>query len=251
MKEQLLKLDKKNNEQHLALKKKDETIASMKREIIGYKKQTAELSYQWKICMAAQNRLLEQVRKLNDEIKAKGLFIIALERERRKLNGEGSSQGNQGAQRSRQINEESTSGRRRSASVDRLSDSRRQLARQLLTANQCQAYTVSKKENSIESTEKLVLLQKMLLSKTRTLAEKEVIIEELNEQIAQLKVQLSRLSKARLMAQELTSSRHRVTQLSQQLQDTKKQLTDSSSYIRKLEDKLSHANSQSTMTVKN
>lgn len=235
-------MDKKNSEQLLALRKKDETIASMRREIISYKKQTTELTYQCKSSMAAQSRLLEQVRKLNDEMKAKGTLIISLERERRKLTGESASTSTQ--PRGRQVNDHSANGRRRSASVDRLTDSRRQLARQLLTANQGQAYVVSRKESNIESMEKLVLLQKMLLSKTRSLAEKEVTIEQLNGQITQLKVQLSRLSKARLMAQELTSTRHKVSLLTHQLDETKKQVHQSSLYIKKLEEKLA-AHSQS------
>lgn len=245
VKEQLVKLDKKNNECQLQLDKKDETIGSLKRQIINYKKQVTEITYQWKTSMASTSRLQEQVKKLNDELKAKGTLILTLEKERRKLNNElltikSSGQSNdfrRGRELTRAPSNNNSPGHRRSSSVDRLSDTRRQLGRQLLTANQGQAYTVSKRESSIESIEKLVLLQKMLLAKSKCLAEKEVTIEELNNQITDLKVQLTRLSKARHLAQELTSTRHKLALMTHQLDQVKAQLEQSKLEVEKLKEK--------------
>ena len=239
----MVKLDKKNNEYQSQVVKREETIASLKKEIINYKKQLTEITYQWKTSMASQSRLQEQVKKLNEELKAKGTLILTLERERRKLNNElltiKSGQSSD-SRRGREVN--ASSNHRRSSSVDRLSDTRRQLGRQLLTVNQGHAYTISKRDSSIESIEKLVLLQKMLLAKSKSLAEKEVTIEDLNHQITDLKVQLNRLSKARLLAQELTSTRHKLSLMTHHLDEVKTQLEQSKLEVEKLKDKRTIAN---------
>ena len=178
------------------------------------KKQLIESNYEKKQFELQLRNSQEEIQKLKNELKVKGSLILAIEKEKRKLESD----------LNRNLNRDTTPGRDRSRSIsaDRLLDQQRtRLSKQLLQNGQAAAYTVSKTADSPpdqETEEKLVLLQKLLLTKCRSMAEKEVRIEELSRQMQQLDSQVRRLKKTRYLAQELTECRHQLAQKINQLQ---------------------------------
>ena len=185
----------------------------MKKELIesNYEKKQFELQFKTS---------LEDVQTLRNELKAKADLILAIEKERRKLQTDLNRSQRQDTVKRRGSGDNRS--RNRSVSADRLTDQRSRLSRQLLRSGQAAAYTLSKAppppETAAEDSEKLVLLQKLLLQKTRALAEKDVVVEQLSANVQQLGQQVSRLKKTRYLAQELTECRHQLALRTNQLQ---------------------------------
>ena len=145
---------------------------------------------------------------------------MTLEKERRKLEvdlNRNERHRDEGAQK------------KRSASADRLHERRKHYGRQLLKNGMSSAYNTSKvvqgKSNAEEipsesEFEKVLLLQKLLLAKTKLLSEKEVVVEGLEKKNQDLSQQVSRLKKSRFLAEELTETRHRLSTKTNQLEVT-------------------------------
>lgn len=211
-----MKLSKKLNNSLLMLKKQEEIVEKVNKDKILLKKELIESNYEKKQFELQCKNGQEDVQTLRDELKAKGSLILAIEKERRKL--ESILSRNQ-----RELSREQTDSRsrNRSVSADRLMDQRNRLGKQLLRGGQAAAYTISKHDQDTTGepdNEKLVLLQKLLLQKTRTLAEKDVTIEDLNHRVQELDLQVCRLKKTRYLADELTECRHQLALKTNQLQ---------------------------------
>lgn len=211
-----MKVSKKLNNSLLKLKKQEEIVEKVNKDKILLKKDLIESNYEKKQFELLFKNCQDDVQTLRDELKAKGSLILAIEKERRKLESDLS-------RNQRDLNRELTDirSRNRSVSADRLVDQRNRLGKQLLRGGQAAAYAISKTDQETSGevdSEKLVLLQKLLLQKTRTLAEKDVTIEDLNQRVRELDLQVCRLKKTRYLADELTECRHQLALKTNQIQ---------------------------------
>lgn len=228
-----MKLTKKYNESIQKQKKQEELIGKINKEKIKLRKELIESNFERKNFESQLNNQVEEVKKLRSELKSKGNMIITLENSRRKLEVELSKSGTHSAPcpRTSQSRDGTGSGvRRRSYSVDRLNEQNKHFGRQLLKTGQSSAYSLSKKgstahltpnmasETDVDTFEKVILLQKLLLQKTKLLMEKEVKVEELEKQNSELLSIVSRLKGARHLARELTDTRHRLALKGNQLE---------------------------------
>lgn len=223
-----MRLSKKYNESIQKQKKQEEMIEKIRTEKMQLKKELINANYERKNFESQLANQIDEVKRVKSELKAKGSMIIALENCRRKLEVELSKSGHRSAPCPRMSRSRNNSGnsqnsgvfRQRSFSVDRLHEQNKTLGRQLLKSGQSSAYTLSKKgTKKVVSRvtpepdadfEKVILLQKLLLQKTKILAEKEVRIEELEKTNAALSLGVSRLKATRHLAQELTDTRHKL-----------------------------------------
>lgn len=248
-KSQLMRLSKKYNESIQKQKKQEEMIEKIRTEKMQLKKELINTNYERKNFESQLANQIDEVKKLKSELKAKGNMIVTLENSRRKLEVElsksghrsdpcprMSKSGHQSVPCPRMSRSRNSSGnsqnsglfRQRSFSVDRLHEQNKSLGRQLLKSGQSSAYTLSKKGtkkvvSKVTSEpeadfEKVILLQKLLLQKTKILAEKEVRIEELERTNSELSLIVSRLKATRHLAQELTDTRHKLALKSNQLE---------------------------------
>lgn len=235
-----MKLSKKYNESIHRQKKQEELIEKINKEKIKLKKELIESNFERKNFESQLNNQVDEVKKLRLELKAKGNMIVTLENSRRKLEVEMAKSGIRSAPCPRVFRSRNDSGngmRQRSYSVDRLNEQNKHFGRQLLKSGQSSAYSLSKKgagggtkatglnvtsttglDNDIDTFEKVILLQKLLLSKTKLLTEKEVKIEELERQNNEMTLIVSRLKGTRHLAQELTDTRHRLAIKTNQLE---------------------------------
>lgn len=246
VKSQLTKVTKRLQESLHDRKKQQDQIDNLKKERISLKKDLIETRYEAKQNENLLKNCQEEVSNLKSELKAKGALIVTLERERRRLEIEVNKISNSpnGFSRQSRSRDRSTERGRRSASADRTTDlsysradptatTRRTLGKELLKGGEGTAYTASthvdvpnladgysngQSAESGQVMEKVVLLQKLLLSKIKHLAEKEVMIEQLKREKEELGIQASRLKKTKNLALELTECRHRLNQKTHQLE---------------------------------
>jgi hypothetical protein len=221
LKSQLSKLGKKYNESIQQQRKLESVIDNLNKDKISLKKQLIESKYE-----AKQNELLfknsqDDVLSLKTELKAKGSFILALEKERKKLETQVHRR-RESRSRDRDTSFFSEP-KTRSMSVDRLKEKRMSLGRKLIKSGQGAAYAVTSNIDADnvgeQEVEKIVMLSRLLLTKTRLNAEKDVQIESLTKEKNELLSQVSRLKKTKYIAEELTQCRHRLSLKTNQLED--------------------------------
>ena len=231
-----MRLSRKYNESIQKQKKQEEMIEKIRAEKMQLKKELINANYERKNFESQLANQIDEVKKLKSELKAKGNMIVTLENSRRKLEVELSKSGHRSAPCPRISRSRNSSGnsqhsgvfRQRSFSVDRLHEQNKSLGRQLLKSGQSSAYTLSKKgiKNVVSNVtsesetdfQKVILLQKLLLQKTKILAEKEVRIEELERTNSELSLIVSRLKGTRHLAQELTDTRHKLALKTNQIE---------------------------------
>ena len=218
MKSQFTKLGKKHKESVQQQRKLESVIDSLNKDKTSLKKELIESKYE-----AKQKELLfknsqDEVLSLKSELKAKGRLILTLEKERRKLEMQVIRAERDSRSRDREFN----SSKIRSVSADRFDEKKRNLGRQLIKTGQGSAYAVTANidPDSVgeQEVEKVVMLTRLLLSKTRINAQKDLQIESLLKEKNHLSDQISRLKKTKYLAEELTQHRHRLAVKTKQLE---------------------------------
>ena len=221
LKSQLSKLGKKYNESLRQQRKQDSIIEQLKKEKFSLKKELIESKYQEKQNELLYKNSLNEVSSLKNELKVKGTLIMTLEKERRKLETEVTRIGRRESRSRERQSSSYFSPKTRSISADRLQDTRRSLGRQLIQTGQGSAYAVTTNidtESMAEGEiEKVVMLTRLLLSRTRLLADRDVQIQSLVKEKTELSTQVSRLKRTKYLAEELTQCRHRLAVKSNQL----------------------------------
>lgn len=192
-------------------------IEKLNKERIRLKQQLIETSFQRKNAEFQLHNTAADAQSLKHELKAKGDMLLALEKERRRL--EVDLQKNERTGSRSNLSSAATAivrPRPRSVSADRLRDKRTQYGKQLLLqSGLTNAYVASKVANvdaddEEAELEKVVMLQKLLLGKSKQVIERDVKIEELQKRSQELIQQLHRLRRARQFAEELTVTRHKL-----------------------------------------
>ena len=209
----------------MQLKKQEEIIEKGNKDRISIKKELIESNYEKKQFELQLKNSRDELQGLRSELKAKAALILAIEKEKRKLETDlNRSQKDLASDLSSRSRDPPTGtrSRNRSVSADRLTEQRTRLGKQLLQTGQAAAYTLSKGNVAAATvaadSEKLVLLQKLLLHKSRLLAERDVTIEHLSQRLEDLEMQVSRLKKTRYLAEELTECRHQLSLRTNQLE---------------------------------
>lgn len=214
-----MKVSKKLSNCLIQLKKQKEITEKVNKDRILIKKELIESNYEKKQHELLFKNAQEDIQTLRAEMQAKASLILVIEKEKRKLECDLSR-----IQRQDQGREPADTRytRIRSVSADRLVDQRNRLGKQLLLrGGQAAAYTITKTDQDTTGeldSEKMVLLQKLLLQKSRILAEKDVRIEDLNQHVRELDTQVCRLKKTRYLADELTECRHQLALKTKQYQ---------------------------------
>jgi hypothetical protein len=224
-----MKVSKKLSNCLIQLEKQKEITERVNKDRILIKKELIESNYEKKQHELLFKNAHEDIQTLKAELQAKAALILVIEKEKRKLESDLSRIQRQDHQ-GREPAADTRSLRSRSVSADRLVDQRNRLGKQLLLrAGQAAAYTITKTDQDTtgeSDSEKMILLQKLLLQKTRTLAEKDVRIEDLNQRVRELDTQVCRLKKTRYLADELTECRHQLSLKTKQLQVSRFRFAD-------------------------
>ena len=260
LKSQLSKLGKKYNESILFQKKQSTIIEHLNKDKISLKKDLIQSKYE-----AKQNELLlknrqNEIFSLKTELKAKGSLILTIEKERRRLEIDSRSP-SLGISKRESRGRDQNPSHQRSMSVDR-SDKRRNLARQLIKTGQGSAYVVTANIDSENLSEgemdRVLVLTKLLLAKTRVLAEKDVQIESLSREKNQLLTLVSRLKRTKYLAEQLMDCRHKLAVKTNQLKalikendNNKKEMVNLRIEVAKLRDKLHELYTERTHYLKN
>ncbi|KAI1281916.1 hypothetical protein HDE_13019 [Halotydeus destructor] len=228
-------LSKEHKKCSLVRKKQQLLIEQLNQERIKTKKQLIELSYGKKSAEAALSSTGTELAAIKRELKSKNDLMIAIEKERKRSELDS----NPSAHRSVSSNHlpivATVNPRIRSSSVDRLRDKRDQQSKQLLIrSNLVQAYTASREDLATITSgspsplprsdlEKIVLLQKLLLTKSRQLIERDVQLEELNRTLEHQQQLVERLKRVKQFTDELTQTRHQLNVRNAQLAAVKKE----------------------------
>lgn len=223
-------MSKKYNEAIISSRKQSDIIEKTHKEKIQLKKELIESNFQKKQAELQLSNIQDDMRGLRNELKSKGQMILSLEKDRRKLVIELNK-----IDKNRDQHQDHEGKRIRSISADRLHERRKDYGRQLLKRGMSAAYNASKSpaadhknrgrsppedpnDGSETDFEKVLLLQKLLLAKTKILTEREVLIENLQKRNQDLSQNVSRLKRSRFLAEELTETRHKLTLKNKQLE---------------------------------
>lgn len=196
-------------------------IAQLNKERLQSKKQLIETSFARKTAESGLHTHAAEIASLKNELKAKGEMLLALEKDRRRAEQELTRLRGH-FDRTTDTPVAAVRPRPRSVSADRLSNLKAQYSKQLLIKSSSPtAYhaTKSDDESSVDGKEleKVVLLQKLLLQKSKQLIERDVRVEQLENLCAQQSQIIARLKRAKQFAEELTATRHKLNIRNNQL----------------------------------
>jgi hypothetical protein len=177
-------------------------ISELNKERIKTKKQMFEYKFQRDLSENNIKSIQNELLKAQNELKLKNQIFVRIENERRKMQ----------IQIQKNINNQkllSRSSSHNDISVKPENRNEKQIEneRKLLNNGLLEAYNASKASQDIDKT---LILQRLLLAKVKQLAEKEVILEEYQKQFNQMKQHINRLKQTKLIAEELTDTRHKL-----------------------------------------
>ena len=235
-KNRLQKLTRDLKRSQATSRKQATIIDELNKERVKSKTQLIETSYAKKTAEYSLVSQSTEVTSLKNELKSKGEMLLALEKDRRRLEHE-LNRFKLNFDRRSETPIAYIRPRTRSVSADRLSSARSRYSKQLLIKSGSPlAYHATKSDDeddgqSKQDLEKVVLLQKLLLQKSKQLVERDVKVDDLEKLCNEQSQMISRLKRAKQYAEELTEARHKLNLRTNQLNALKEECTKNKTEI--------------------